>query len=61
MDYNSQIKCFRTRVEMDILSCFGKLNSCPEFVYTFQLHSVYWILGSNSSYYEDVTPCYDGS
>jgi hypothetical protein len=26
---------------MDILSCFGMWNSCPEFVRTFQLHRVY--------------------
>jgi hypothetical protein len=30
--YNSQIKCFRTHVHMDILSCFVMWNSCPDFV-----------------------------
>jgi hypothetical protein len=30
--YNSQIKCFRTHVDMDIFSCFGLSNSCPKFV-----------------------------
>jgi hypothetical protein len=38
---NSQIKCFRTHVDMDILSSFDMWNSCPSFVRTFQLHSVY--------------------
>jgi hypothetical protein len=33
--YNSQIKCFRTYVDMDIISCFGTWNWCPKFVRTF--------------------------
>jgi hypothetical protein len=36
----SQIKCFRTYVDMNIVSCFGVWNSCPKFVRTFQLYSV---------------------
>jgi hypothetical protein len=36
--HNSQIKCFRTHVDMDSFSHFGMLNSCPKFVRTFQLH-----------------------
>jgi hypothetical protein len=35
--YNSQVKRFRTHVDIDIVSCFGMWNSCPEFVRTFQL------------------------
>jgi hypothetical protein len=37
----AQIKCLRTHVDMDILSCFGMWSSCPKSVSTFQLHSVY--------------------
>jgi hypothetical protein len=37
----TQIRCFRTQVDMDIVSCFGMWNSCPKFVRTFQLHFVY--------------------
>jgi hypothetical protein len=39
--YKSQIKCFLTHVDKDIFSSFGMWNSCPKFVRTFQLHSVY--------------------
>jgi hypothetical protein len=39
--YNFQIKCFRTHVDTDIISCFGTWNSCPTSVRTFQLHPVY--------------------
>jgi hypothetical protein len=39
--HNSQIKCFRTRVDIDIFSCLGMWNSCPKFVRTFQLHPAY--------------------
>jgi hypothetical protein len=38
---NSQIKCFRTHVHMDILSCFVIWNPCLKFVHIFYLHSVY--------------------
>jgi hypothetical protein len=37
----SQIKCFRTHVDMDILSCFSVWNSCLKFARNFQLHPVY--------------------
>jgi hypothetical protein len=37
---NSQTKCFRTHVDMDIFSCFVMWNSCPKFIHNFQLHSV---------------------
>jgi hypothetical protein len=40
--YNSQLKIFRTQVNIGIFSCFGMWNSCPKFVRTFQLHSVYY-------------------
>jgi hypothetical protein len=39
--YNSENKCFWTHVDMDIFSCFDMWNSFPEFVCTFQLHSVH--------------------
>jgi hypothetical protein len=39
--YNSQIKCFRIHVDIDIFSCFRMRNSCPNCVRTFQLHPVY--------------------
>jgi hypothetical protein len=39
--YNPQMKCFRTHVDINILSCFGMGNSCPKCVRTFQLHPVY--------------------
>jgi hypothetical protein len=38
--YNSQMKCFWARVDMDLFSCFGMWNSSRNFVRTFQLHSV---------------------
>jgi hypothetical protein len=41
--YNSQIKCFWTHVNMDIVCCFGMWNSGPKFVLTFQLHPVYLV------------------
>jgi hypothetical protein len=37
---NSQIKCSRTHVHMDIFSYSGMRNSCLKFVHTFQLHPV---------------------
>jgi hypothetical protein len=46
--FDSQIKCFWTHVDMDIFSCFGTWNSCPKFVPTFQLHSVYSIRSSGT-------------
>jgi hypothetical protein len=33
--YDSQIKCFRTHVHIDIFSCFGMWNSCPKLARTF--------------------------
>jgi hypothetical protein len=36
--YNSQIKRFRSCVDMDILFHFGMWNACLEFVRIFQLH-----------------------
>jgi hypothetical protein len=49
--YNSEIKCFRTHIDITNLSCFGAWKWSPEFVCTFQLHSVY----SNSSAYRITT------
>jgi hypothetical protein len=49
--YNSQNKCFRTRVDTDIFSCFGMWNSCPKFVHSFQLHSIYF----NRNFYRQKT------
>jgi hypothetical protein len=43
----SQIKCFQTHVDMDILSCFGIWNLCPNFFPAFQLHSVSFSIVSN--------------
>jgi hypothetical protein len=37
---NSQIKCFRTHVDMDIFSYFGMWNFRPKFALTVQLHPV---------------------
>jgi hypothetical protein len=37
---NSQIKCFRTRVDTDIFSCFGMWNHVPKFFRTLQFQSV---------------------
>jgi hypothetical protein len=34
----SRVKCFRTHVDMDILSCFGMWNWCPKFIPKFQAH-----------------------
>jgi hypothetical protein len=39
--YNSQIKCFWTRVDTDISSCSGILNSYPKFSPKFLLHPAY--------------------
>jgi hypothetical protein len=39
--YNLQIKCFRTRVDVDIFSCFLMWNSCSKFVLKLQLHPLY--------------------
>jgi hypothetical protein len=41
---NSQIKCVRTRVDTDMLSCFGTCNSCPKFIRSFQVRLLYCIL-----------------
>jgi hypothetical protein len=41
LSFNSQIKCFLTHGHMDIFYCFCMWKSCPKFVRTFQLHSVY--------------------
>jgi hypothetical protein len=38
---NSQIKCFWTRVDMEICSYFGMWNSCPKFVRICNLQFVY--------------------
>jgi hypothetical protein len=46
VSYNSYIKCLRTHVDMDIISCFGMWNSWPKFVHILQLHPVY----SNNHY-----------
>jgi hypothetical protein len=35
--YNSQIKCFRTNFDMNIVSCFCMWNSCQKLVLAFQL------------------------
>jgi hypothetical protein len=35
-----KVKCFWTYVDMEMFSCFGMWNSCPNFVRNFQLHSV---------------------
>jgi hypothetical protein len=40
LSYNSQIKCFRTHVDMDIFSCLGMWKSCRKFARIFQLHPV---------------------
>jgi hypothetical protein len=37
----SQIKCYRTHIDMNLFSCFGMWNSCPIFVSTFRLHPGY--------------------
>jgi hypothetical protein len=34
-NYDWQIKCFRTRGDIDMFSCFGMWNSCPKYVLTF--------------------------
>jgi hypothetical protein len=39
-NYNSQIKRFRTHVDVDTFSRFGTWNACPKSVLTFQLYSV---------------------
>jgi hypothetical protein len=46
--YNSQIKRFRAHAGMNIFCCFVIWDSCPEFVRTFQLHSVYSVLNQDS-------------
>jgi hypothetical protein len=51
--YNSQIKCFRTHVNMDIFSFFGMCNSCPKFVLTFPLLPVYPIINSMMVFYRN--------
>jgi hypothetical protein len=38
---NSQSKCSRTHVGIDIFSCFGMCNTCPKLICTFQLQLVY--------------------
>jgi hypothetical protein len=38
---NSQIKCFRTHVDMDIFLVLVMWNSCTKFSLIFQLHSVH--------------------
>jgi hypothetical protein len=50
---NSEIKCFRSHVIMDIFLSFGMCNSCPKFASIFQLHSVY--TGCNFIYIQPVT------
>jgi hypothetical protein len=35
---NSQIKCFQTHVDTDIVPCFGMWNSCPKFVLYMTSH-----------------------
>jgi hypothetical protein len=41
----SQMKCFRTHVNMDIFSYFGTWNSYPKFVRSFPVHSIYsWMI-----------------
>jgi hypothetical protein len=34
---------YNSHVDMDFFSCFGMWNSCPKFVRTFQLNSVYFL------------------
>jgi hypothetical protein len=39
--YNSQIKYCRTHADMDIFTGFGRWNSWPKVVHTFQSHPVF--------------------
>jgi hypothetical protein len=45
--YNSQIKCFRKHVDMDMFSCLSMWNSFPNLVRAFQLHSVHKLKGAS--------------
>jgi hypothetical protein len=53
--YNSQIKCFRTHVELGDFSSFGIWNSCPHFFRTFQLQPLYTTSIVRSMYEHIVT------
>jgi hypothetical protein len=52
--YNSQIKCFRTHVDMDICSCFCMWNSCQSLSAPFS-YTLYVLLPSNVMWKIEIT------
>jgi hypothetical protein len=48
----SQIRCFRTHVDMNKFSCFGMWNSCPKFApYCYILHTKLWLADRKGIYH----------